>query len=373
LTATLLSLTTLATLVLGLVWILLAIRIVRDRGRAPRLPAPALPVPSTTILLPVRDEEENVIACGQALLVQTGEPEIRVIDDGSKDATPALLAGLAARSPRLTALTAPPLPRGWGGKVHALATGFATVTTPWVLLTDADTRHAPGLLARAQAAAAEHRLDALSLTGQQTTASLGEALLTPAVYALLDRMLGDFRPYARGEGPTPIANGQYFLLRSDALRAIGGLGAIAGEALDDVALARALDRAGIRVGFRRAGGELRVRMYEGARATFRGWRRNLALFVAARPAATLCGIALPLATSGVMGAALALHLPVAFALCWLSGALASALSRRSSGNSPWIGALFPLDVLFLAVTLGFAAVDRARGRAAPWRGREIGI
>ncbi len=204
--------------------------------------------------------------------------------------------------------------------MNALATGFDGVATPWILLTDADTRHQPDLLARAHAAAVEHRLDALSLSGRQLTVGLGESLLTPAAYALLDLMLGDWRPFARGEGPTPIANGQYFLLKSGALRTIGGFAAISGDPLDDVALAGALRAGGFRVGFRRAGAALQVRMYEGTRASFRGWRRNFALFVAARPAAALAAIALPHSH--------ALH-HVAGARRRLASDLCSLLARRS--------------------------------------------
>lgn len=257
--------------------------------------------------------------------------------------------------------------------MNALATGFDGVATPWILLTDADTRHQPDLLARAHAAAAEHRLDALSLSGRQATAGWGEALLTPAAYALLDRMLGDWRPYARGEGPTPIANGQYFLLRTEALRAIGGLATIAGDALDDVALADRLHAAGFKTGFQRAGAALEVRMYRGSRATFRGWRRNFALFVAVRPAAAIAAIALPLATLAALLLAIRCRLPAALAGCWLGGAVASATARKSSGNSPLTGVFFPLDALFLAATLALAIFDRARGRAVAWRGREITI
>ena len=359
--------------VTGLVWLALALRLARDRRRAPRLPPARVEAPPTTVLLPVRDEEENLAACAATLLAQHGSPALRVIDDGSSDRTPAILAGLAASEPRLSALRARPLAAGWGGKVNALATGAEAVATPWLLLTDADTRHEPELLARAHAAVAEYRLDALSLSGRQVTIGLGESLLTPASYALLDLMLGDWRPYARGEGPTPIANGQYFLLRTDALRAIGGFDAIAGEALDDVALATRLHAAGFKVGFLRAGEALKVRMYNGARATFRGWRRNFALFVAARPAAALATIAPPFATAAFMLLALACGAPAAFAVCWLGGATASATTRKSSGNNPLTGALFPLDVLALATTLVLASADRARGRAAPWRGREIRI
>ena len=114
-------------------------------------------------------------------------------------------------------------------------------------------------------------------------------------------------------------------------------------------------------------------MYCGAQATFRGWRRNFALFVAARPAAALAAIALALATVTTMLLALAFQAPAAFAICWLGGVAASASTRRSSGNSPFTGAFFPLDALLLAATLVLAMGDRARGHAAPWRGREIRI
>lgn len=358
---------------LGSAWIVLALRVARDRRRAPPLPPPVAVPPATTILLPVRDEEENLGACAASLLGQLGGPALRVIDDGSTDRTAEILAELATREPRLTAFQARPLAAGWGGKVNALATGFESVATPWILLTDADTRHRPELLARAHAAAAEHRLDALSLSGRQATVGLGEALLTPAAYALLDLLLGDWRSYARGEGPTPIANGQYFLLKADALRAIGGFAAIAGDALDDVALARQLHARGFKVGFRRAGDALTVRMYRGAGATIRGWRRNFALFVAARPAAALAAVAMPLATALCFFVALAMRDLPALGACWIGGAMASAATRRSSGNNPFTGAFFPLDVLLLAATLSLATLDRLRGKAASWRGREIRI
>ncbi len=358
---------------LGAIWLALALKLAIRRRQAPPLPPPIANAPATTVLLPVRDEEENLPECAAALLVQGGDLSLRIIDDGSTDRTPELLAGILRRDRRASACLARPLAAGWGGKVNALATGFAGVTTPWILLTDADTRHAPGLLARAHAAAAEHRLDAVSLVGRQEAIGLGESLLTPAVYALLDLMLGDWRPYARGEGRPAIANGQYFLLKTAALRAIGGFDAIAGEALDDVALATALTQKGFTVGFRRADDALDVRMYRGLRATVRGWRRNLALFVAARPQVATLALALPIATLTALLLALGFREPSALVTCWLGGAVASALARRSSRNNPFTGAFFPLDVLLLAATLVIAMLDRVRGLAAPWRGRRVEI
>jgi len=345
-----------------------ALRVAAERRRAPPLPAPHPAPPPTAILLPVRDEAANVVACVESLAGQSAPARLRVIDDGSTDATPELLAALGRAHLGLEVLAARPLPDGWGGKVNALETGRLGVSEPWLLLTDADTRHAPELLARAHAAAAEHQLDALSLAGFQEAGSAGEALLVPAVFALLDLLLGDWRPHARGEALSPVANGQFFLLRRAALERIGGFGAIAGRTLDDVELARALAAAGFRTGFRRAGEALRVRMYPGGRAAFAGWRRNLGLFLAPRPGTILAALLL-LLPALVLGVALATGDLQAAATIWALSALASLVVRPRRQRAAALVA--PLDALALGALLLTAHVDLVRGRRAPWRGRSV--
>jgi glycosyltransferase involved in cell wall biosynthesis len=325
------------------------------------------------VLLPVRDEAANLVDCVATLLHQSGEPTIRIVDDGSTDATPRLLADLAASS-RIEALRARPLAPGWTGKVNALASGFDGVSTEWTLLTDADTRHAPDLLARAHAATVEapgRRLDALSLAGTQEARGPGENLVTPTAFALLDLLLGDWRPHARGEAASPLANGQFVLVRTEALRAIGGFAAIVGQPLDDVALARALHAGGYRVGFRRAGDGLRVRMYRGLGESMRGWRRNLALILGDRPAVVARATILALSSVLVLAALAAAGDVGALASAWCGGALASGIVRQSSGNNPFAGLLFPLDLCALSVLLLVARRDHRRRRLTPWRGRTL--
>ena len=296
---------------------------------------------------------------------------MRVIDDGSTDRTAELVAEVAARDERVTLLSAGPLPAGWRGKVHALRQGLEGVDTPWVLSTDADTRHAPELLARALATAEEHRLDALSLAGFQECRGLGENLLTPPVFALLDALLGDWRASGEGSGP-PVANGQYILLRREALAEAGGFEAIRGEVLDDVALVHALREAGFRTGFFREPG-LRVRMYQGWRESFRGWRRSLGAILGERrglAAGLVAALALPAGL--LLGLAGSGHLAAA-ALLWLAGAGASAVLRAGSGQPPAWGLLFPLDALALGWTLLLGTIDRRRGRLEAWKGRPLAM
>jgi len=359
------------SLLLGAGLLGLALGTEERRRRSPALPDPLTSCPPTTVLLPVRNEQHNVLDCLETLLAQTASPRVRVVDDGSTDGTAALVERRAAGEPRLALLPAGPLPPGWPGKVHALAVGAQGVATPWLLLTDADTRHAPDLLARAHAAAESRRLDAVSIAGVQEVRGPGESLLIPAVFALLDTVLGDWEAAAESSGP-PVANGQFILLRREAWESAGGFETVRAEPLDDVAIACRLRAHGFRTGFLRAAG-LRIRMYRGWREAVRGWRRNLGgLFGSSwKTLAASMGVLLlpPLA----LFAAVAGGRWVEATLLWSAGAAASMLLRSGSHHTPAYGLLYPLDALLLAAVLILGTLDRRRGRLASWKGREIRV
>jgi len=365
----------LVSLVLGAGLLGLALRTEAQRRSAPPLPSSAPPTvrPAVTVLLPVRDEEHNVLPCLDGLLAQTAAPLVRVIDDGSTDATAALAADRAAAEPRLTLVQAGPLAPGWPGKVHALWVGSShpsPVATPWLLLTDADTRHAPELLARALAAAADHHLDGVSVAGWQQAHGLGENLLVPPVFALLDALLGDWRAAADGGGP-PVANGQFLLLRREPWEAAGGFAAIRTAPIDDVAIARRLRDAGGRTGFFRAPDLLRVRMYRGWTEAYRGWRRNLGALFSAAPATALAAFAVLLLPPLALLTGLFSGRWVDAALLWSAGATASAILRAGSGHRSAWGLLYPCDVLALAAVLAFGIRDRRLARPVSWKGRNL--
>jgi len=348
----------------------LALRVALARERAPRLPAADPDPPPVAVLLPVRDEEDNVEACLAALAAQTAPVTIRVLDDGSRDRTARLAGRFAASDARVEVRAVPPPPAGVNGKIHALARGSRDLEADWILAVDADARPAPAALARALAAARLHGLAAVSLAARQRTRGPGEGLLTPLVFAWLDLRLGDWSRAAIGRGG-PVANGQFLLVRRDALEAVGGYAALLHDPLDDVALAWRLTADGGRVGFWRAGDLLEVRMYRGGRATFLGWRRNLALLVGDRPAEA-CALALaallPAATA--LAAAASGSIP-ATVVAWAGAVAASLVVRSESGASAFWGLLYPVDALIFAGCVAAAATDRRRRRLRAWRGRPV--
>jgi len=347
----------------------LAVRVHFWRRRAPALAAPGSEPPAVTVLLPVRDEEDNVADCLASLLAQEPVSRIVVIDDGSADRTREIAERIAADESRVAVVSAGPLPAGWKGKVHALARGLAEAEAPWVLSTDADTRHAPSLLARALATVEARGLDSLSIAGLQEVRGVGEALLAPAVFALLDGILGDWHRAA--DGSSGVANGQFFLVKQETLAAIGGFESIRNEALDDVALARRLRANGHRHGFFRAPDLLRVRMYEGLAGTFRGWRRNLGAIFAGRAVLVAFLSFLLLFPVLLVPWGLFAQDGSAVAAVWASGAVASMLVRRGSGHPVAVGLLYPLDALALAACLLLGTRDAARGTLASWKGRAV--
>jgi cellulose synthase/poly-beta-1,6-N-acetylglucosamine synthase-like glycosyltransferase len=356
-------------LLLGAGLLGLALRTEERRRTAPALPPPLPHPPETTVLLPVRDERLNVEGCVASLLTQTATPQVRVIDDGSTDGTAALVAARAAAEPRLELLAAGPLPAGWPGKVHALWVGSRGIETPWLLSTDADTRHDPELLARAHAAAAERRLDAVSVAGVQEARGLGENLLVPPVFALLDAFLGDWEAAADGAGPA-VANGQFILLRREAWEASGGFESVRGAPIDDVAIAAGLRGHGFRTGFFRAAG-LRIHMYRGFRETVRGWRRNLGALFSHLPGTAAGILTVLLLPALALAVALITGRWVEATLLWTAGAAASMLLRSGSGHPPAYGLLYPLDALLLAGVLVLGIVDRRRGKTVRWKGRDL--
>jgi len=248
---------------------------------------PPVATPEVSIVVPARNEEASLGDCLQSLAAQTGvRYEIIVVDDGSTDRTRAIadsFGDVRVISPGL-------LPKGWTGKNNALVAGAAIARGDWLLFTDADTVHRPGSLPLALAEAKREHADLLSYSPGQIVGSFAEKAIMPVVFA---ELAVEYPPaQVRDESSGIVAaNGQYLLVRRAGYELAGGHAAVAGEILEDVALARAFRRAGLRVHFRYGGDAVRTRMYRNWAQLREGWTKNLALLFphAQRRALVLAG------------------------------------------------------------------------------------
>ncbi|HEV3098001.1 MAG TPA: glycosyltransferase family 2 protein [Candidatus Dormibacteraeota bacterium] len=95
--------------------------------------------------------EQSVGRTADALAAHARTFEIIVVDDGSRDDTPALLERLKATHPNLRVVRHP-VNRGYGAAVRS---GFDAARLPWVFLMDADNQFDPDEVALLLARAAE--------------------------------------------------------------------------------------------------------------------------------------------------------------------------------------------------------------------------
>jgi hypothetical protein len=238
-------------------------------------PPPGDDTPALSILIPVRDEEVQVEAAVRAACAQAGEGEVVVLDDGSTDATPEILARLVRELPRLRVVTGQPLPEGWAGKAWAcwqLASEHAR--HGWILFVDSDVRLHPDAARRALAAARAESVPFLTAFPRQITASVGEALLIPLVHLVL---LAYLPMWLIRRIPSPglaAGCGQFILAERAAYLAAGGHRAIRSTLHDGLQLARRMKATGFAIGLLDGTDLATCRMYAGLGAAWRGFSRN---------------------------------------------------------------------------------------------------
>jgi hypothetical protein len=227
-----------------------------------------------SVIIPARNEEVSIARAVESVAAQPEIAEIIVVDDQSTDRTAAILAELSARIPKLRILHTHALPPGWVGKNYAVALGADVAQGDWLLFTDADTCHMPGSTRRALADAVDHNAVLVSYSPEQELGSFWERALIPFVFCRLSAKFS----YVRVNNPKVAdagANGQYLMVLRDVYQKVGGHTAIAGEVLEDVALARRVKQADYRIYFTAPIGTVRTRMYRSFPALWEGWTKNL--------------------------------------------------------------------------------------------------
>jgi glycosyltransferase involved in cell wall biosynthesis len=229
---------------------------------------------SVAAIVPARNEESVIAACILSLARQPEIAEILVVNDQSSDQTASIVRGLMKKIPNLRLLEAGSLPDGWVGKNHALWVGVQQAKSAWLLFTDADAEHEPNSAARALQIAQEHGAGLVSFSPDQITEKWYEKALIPYVYLRLAKKFS-FDQVNNPVSSAAAANGQFLMIRRNVYDSIGGHRGVAGEILEDVAIATRVKQVGHRIWFGSGKGLVRTRMYRSFGAMWEGWKKNL--------------------------------------------------------------------------------------------------
>ena len=235
-------------------------------------------ISAVTVIVPARNEQADIAECLQSLLNQK-EVDLRilVVNDHSDDDTGSIADRIAATDSRVTVLHNPELRPGWLGKHNAMQTALEHVTTEFVLMTDADVIFDPTCVAIAVAELEARKLDLFSIYPRFHFVLFCETMLVPTYVGGIALFLGPSveDPHSRNG----MAVGAFILVRTAAMRSIGGYESLRQEILDDVGLAWKFKEHGLACGLRSAPDLLRVRFFKDNRHAFWGVTKHLLGFV----------------------------------------------------------------------------------------------
>ncbi|MDZ7413318.1 MAG: glycosyltransferase [candidate division KSB1 bacterium] len=260
------------------VQLLIAVTNMRTVPRLSRF-APGAGHPRVSVLVPARNEQDNIVAAVSSLTAQEyPDFELLVLDDESVDDTVA--KAWAAGRGNVRVVQGKPLPPGWNGKPWACHQLAAAATGELLFFTDADTVHHPETLARAVAALQELRADLLTAITGVRMRSMGELLTVPfplwSIFTLLPLPLA----YRLCKNRALVAaNGKFLLIRRKAYELVGGHAAARDHAAEDMDIARRVKKAGLCWRLVNATAFVSSRMYASWSEARQGFAKNyFALF-----------------------------------------------------------------------------------------------
>jgi len=365
------------------------------------------PVPRVSVILPVRNEEENLQDCLESLLAQSHPNlEVIVVDDRSEDRTPQILrefeerfpradpeprasasAPPAGPSPALKVVRGEPCPSDWMGKNHALDQGYREADGEFLLFLDADTRSHPKLIERTVDCARESETGLLTLLNACEFQCFWDSVVNSLILYLAP--FQDIERFNDPADPKANANGPFMLFRRDVYERIGGHRAIKGEVVEDLVIARRVKEAGFRLTWAIAPELFVSKPYASLAELRKGWGKVLFRCMELNPRLIAANLLLPLVLLAYVlwpWAALGLSLLPAAAISW-SGPFRLAVAClaltqigttvaghrflkilfRLHPTYPWA---YPLGALALAWIQWEACFRVLTGRKVAWKGRE---
>lgn len=198
--------------------------------------------PRISVLVPARNEEDNIGKCVSCLLAQDyPDFQLIVLDDNSTDRTWEILQEFASKDSRLKIIKGKPLPDDWLGKHWACQQLSEAADGEMLLFIDADTMHEPDMLRRTASAMEGEKAALISVLPHQIVVSWSELLSIPAFY--LGMLCGVPIGLTRLQTNSLLfaCLGQFLIFRKDAYWASGGYAAVRQNIVDDLAIGRRIN------------------------------------------------------------------------------------------------------------------------------------
>lgn len=233
--------------------------------------------PFVSVLIPARNEEENISNCLDSFLNQEySNYEIVVLDDNSSDRTPQILEEYVKNNPtKIRVIKGKKLPADWRGKCYAMKQLTENAEGEYFLCTDADTIHTPKSISFMMSNMIYHNLDMVSGYIGQKIVSFGEKLCVPLIYMMTALAIPLWLNQKLKFETLSTAIGQFIGLKAETMRSIGGYDRLKRITTEDVYLARIMKREGFKTMFLDFKNCASCRMYPDYKKASMGIAKNI--------------------------------------------------------------------------------------------------
>jgi chlorobactene glucosyltransferase len=335
--------------------------------------------PFVSILVPARNEENNIRCCILSLLAQDYPSfELIVLDDQSTDRTFTVLENIALSNPDLNIVVGSSPPPGYSGKNWACTQLAQLAHGDLLLFTDADTIFNRQALKLLLSGMIGEKADLLTGYPRQRMGSVGEYLLVPFFSWAILCFVPLWLAYRIRMPGLSSGNGQMMLFRREAYQKIGGHASLSGVIVEDKALAWRVKSHGLRWRVINIADMVSCRMYSNGRAAFAGFSKNLFAFFDFRVISFLfaylwLGLVfiepLIIMVLKIFGLAQMANLPNLL-LCIGLSVLVWCIPYWALGIPVGLGMIYPVTMVANGITAFFSLAFSLTGRLT-WKGRPL--
>jgi hypothetical protein len=235
--------------------------------------------PLVSVLIPARNEEENIGNILKDLLTQDyGNIEIVVFNDQSDDKTEGIVLEFGKLDKRITLVNSLGLPECWLGKNFACHTLSKSANGEYLLFIDADVRVSGGIIANSIAFIEKYDLALISIFPRQIISTFGEKITVPNMNYILLSLLPLILVRKLPFPSLAAANGQFMMFNSKIYKSIYPHELLKGNKVEDIEIARFLKKKRFRIACLTGDKTIMCRMYSGFSEAVNGFSKNVTAF-----------------------------------------------------------------------------------------------
>jgi len=253
-------------------------------------PKPLMPKnnPKVSILIPCRNEENNILECVESLVVQDYENiEILLIDDNSNDNTLTQIKALSNKYNKVKSFKGSSLPENWAGKNWACHQLTEKASGDYYLFIDADTNLAKYSVSSAIKHLSDNNLEFITLVPKRKIFNISDyfiwIMVSWFIFSWIPFYLAKKLPFSLFAA----GFGQFLLFNKEAYIKIGGHKKISSLVLDDFELARSIKAQGFNSDMLDGTNIIETKGYDSsiaavdghAKSIFATFRYNILLFI----------------------------------------------------------------------------------------------